>query len=205
MTTDPKPARTDHTLTVIALGGEPATGKTRLMRHLLTPYAGSTPFEHGLVRGHIYDTHPREPELVILGRYDDSEFAGTDTLPMNVMPDAKQFLTDIAKSERFQNGTIAFEGDRLFTDAFLSHALSLSTVDLRAYCLTCPPDELEQRHSAREDDQSESWLAGRRTKYENLREQYADTNWFHTHPHVTPADTADLAHELRAHFPPPSD
>lgn len=179
-------------MNVIAIGGEPATGKSTLVQHLLQPYTTAVPFEWGLLGGLKYDAG-----LFLLGRYEGGDFGGTDRLPMNVIDDAEEFIEEAAKYDTYTDWAVLFEGDRLFNDRFLDFCAEHA--DLHAYILTAPPDVLEARHDAREDDQSESWLKGRRTKYANLAERDDVT----TLPHETVEDTADALATLQPAMPGP--
>ena len=96
---------------LVGVIGEPATGKTALMRAILErlgdDYEG---FKFGLLRGRKY-----VGELYVLGIYRAGElFAGTDRLSMAVQPFAIKFLKVIPAT-----ATVVFEGDRLTREGFL--------------------------------------------------------------------------------------
>ena len=93
---------------IIAIGGEPATGKTTLMRRIIKHYGKFNTFKSGLVQG-MYN---KEKQLYIIGVYDSSLFSGTDKLSMAVQP---HFIRMIHK--QLQDATIVFEGDRLFNQS----------------------------------------------------------------------------------------
>lgn len=105
---------------IVALGGEPATGKTTVVRKMIDILGKRGPFqkfEFGLLRGHCSTVD----KICILGIYSPNEtFAGTDRLSMAVMKDAVSFLT-LGKSIGLRDYSIVFEGDRLFAAAFLKH------------------------------------------------------------------------------------
>jgi ABC-type multidrug transport system ATPase subunit len=74
---------------VIAIGGEPGTGKTTLMRHLITRLG---PFEK-----HYKDfslvPYLSSGEVCILGKYQDGEtFAGTDRMSMSCQVNVCDFI-----------------------------------------------------------------------------------------------------------------
>jgi pantothenate kinase len=155
---------------VIGLGGEPATGKTTLMRRLIDELPDShEEFKIETVRGRVYN----DQEIIILGVYDDSEdtFQGTDRLSMSVLPEAKDMISNL--EDHFGEGdwTILFEGDRLFTGKFINHILNL-TQDLHLLFLDVDQDVIEKRHEDRGDDQTEQFINGRRTKYRRLRRRF---------------------------------
>lgn len=143
---------------IIAIGGEPATGKSTLMRRVLVALGPGAPFRVGLVRG------TRHRRAVVLGLYPYKEtFGGTDRLSMAVQPDALRFLSANAGKRL----VVLFEGDRLFNLSFLTAALRLAP-ESRLFLLTAPPGALSERHRRRADSQSDAFLKGRATKYRNL-------------------------------------
>jgi hypothetical protein len=103
----------------------------------------------------------KEIDTYILGKYEDGEtFAGTDRLSMAVQPIAQEFVKETASN-------ILFEGDRIFNQSFLEFCMGLP-VDLQVVFLSVPKEILEQRYVDRGSDQSETFLKGRATKYNNL-------------------------------------
>ena len=77
---------------IIAIGGEPATGKTTLVKSILMRFKPLKKFKYGLVQG-LYNERLK---LYIIGVYDGSIFSGTDKLSMAVQPD---FIKLIGKLE----------------------------------------------------------------------------------------------------------
>lgn len=158
------------TLTVVAIGGEPATGKSTLVRGVLRFAGDATPFEWGLLKGSLYE----DDGLAVFGTYGGEDFDGTDQLSMQVIEDAESFVDEAADPDiDAPTDTILFEGDRLFTDRFLDHCRTHDNVELHAYVLQVTEEELERRHHLRDDDQGGSWLEGRKTKYDRL----GDKEW----------------------------
>lgn len=137
---------------IIAIGGEPAAGKTTLMRKILKQYPTLKPFKFGLVRGQYCE----ERNLYFIGVYDDSTFSGTDKLSMAVQPVFLKFIDYI------KEGTIVFEGDRLFNSSLFEK------VKCQLYVLQADPETLKARHIERKDDQPEKFLRARKTKTENI-------------------------------------
>ena len=102
------------------------------------------------------------PLVSILGKYQEGEtFAGTDRLSMAVQPEIHKWLET-------NNCNILFEGDRIFNQSFLEFAMGLPNTDLQIVMLNAPKSVLEQRYKDRGSDQSEQFLRGRETKYNNL-------------------------------------
>lgn len=147
---------------VRALIGEPASGKTTIMRSLikrLGPHRAKS-FAYGKVKGYYWE----DPDVYLLGQYTGDHFDGTDRLPMDVAPDVREFF------EELSDGTIIFEGDRLSADSILSAAPNLAV-----YTVQPPQEALEHRRQERAAQgrtQDQSWLKGRKTKVQNLCEQY---------------------------------
>lgn len=154
---------------VIALGGEPATGKTTLMWKVLEKlnyqFGAPKDFVFGKLRGHWWEVG----NVWLLGRYEKGQaFAGTDRLSMAVQPDAERFMLNRSVSLLAPKTTVVFEGDRLFTRTFLTYCARLERTEVFPFILSTPAFELEQRHVDRKDTQSETFKKGRRTKYAQL-------------------------------------
>lgn len=143
---------------IIAIGGEPGTGKTTLVRNFIST---------------IYDWQKVQPvkllpcmysqskDCYLFGKYDDGEvFAGTDKLSMAVQPNAIEFV-------KSTQSNIIFEGDRLFNRSFLEFLMT-QPGELTVLYLKTSDGVLKERYKERKSNQSEKFLKGRRTKYSNL-------------------------------------
>lgn len=145
--------------TIIALGGEPATGKSTLTKKLLkcfdVPKTTAEPYQK------ILRFHQKE-NLYFFGVYDDDAqvFSGTDRLAMNVQPIAVEFIKNL------KNSVVFFEGDRLFSNSFLE--VCADNADLKIIFLKANHDVLAQRHVDRNDSQPEQFLKAKRTKLNNI-------------------------------------
>lgn len=148
---------------VIALGGEPATGKTTLTKRLFRNIPDFQVTKYGLLRLLVSEQN----KLFLLGIYNftkNTPFEGTDRLSMSVVIDARRFVKWANQNRK--EYTIFFEGDRLFTQDFIDHCRSIC--ETKVYVLTCEPESLEKRHTERGDFQNGSWLKGRTTKVANI-------------------------------------
>jgi len=148
---------------VIALGGEPATGKTTLTKRLFRNIPDFQVTKYGLLRLLVSE----QDRLLLLGIYNfkaNTPFEGTDRLSMSVILDARRFIKWASQNRKDYN--IFFEGDRLFTQDFIDHCRSIC--ETKVYVLTCEPEALEKRHVERGDLQNGSWLKGRTTKIANI-------------------------------------
>lgn len=143
---------------IVAVGGQPGTGKTTLFRKFMESYE----WERVEPKKMLPALYCKELDLYVLGKYEDGEvFAGTDRLSMAVQPVAQEFVTETTSN-------ILFEGDRIFNQSFLEFSMELKDVDLQVVYLKVPNDTLKQRYADRGSDQSETFLKGRATKYNNL-------------------------------------
>lgn len=154
------------TTTIIAIGGNPGSGKTSLVKSIIFEKLANDSWSHNMKDKEFkllsYSHNPNK-NLFILGKYDQTTtFSGTDLLSMAVQPSVKQWITATKKS------TIIFEGDRLFNDSFLAFLYSLKEVDLHIFYLNVPQDILQLRYSLRGSHQNPSFLKGRITKYNNI-------------------------------------
>ena len=144
---------------IIAVGGQPGTGKTTLFRTFMEKYE----WEKVEPKKMLPALYCKELDLFVLGKYEDGElFAGTDRLSMAVQPIAQQFVLETTSN-------ILFEGDRIFNQSFLEFCMNMQPpVDLQVVYLKVPDATLKQRYVDRGSDQSETFLKGRATKYNNI-------------------------------------
>lgn len=140
----------------VAIGGIPGTGKTTLMRKLLNSNISELKEFRKLVKGHEYD------ELIVLGDYSDNDkvFAGSDTFSMAVQPEAEAFFEENMKN-------VIFEGDRIFNSKMLEFIDS--RYDLLVVILEADDAVVQERYKERGSEQSDKFINGRKTKYENVK------------------------------------
>lgn len=146
---------------VIAMGGEPATGKTTLMFKLISMADDWQIVKPQKLLDAMYS---EKLNLYILGKYEtgDNVFQGTDRLSMAVQPDAVAFF------ESLENSNVIFEGDRLFNGKMLDRLSELFPNDFKILILTASHDTKEQRHVDRKDDQDDKFKNSRATKISNI-------------------------------------
>lgn len=172
---------------LIGWGGAPASGKTRLMRALLER-RGLTrprPFEFSLVKGQAYP----EQKVLVWGLYPPGEtFGGTDRLSMAVMPIAQMALAQLASHPAWEGWRLLLEGDRLFSEKFLTSALNLLGKRAHFFILTASAGARSQRAGQRGSSQNAQWVRGRVTKVERLVRLFR----LESFAHETPADTERL-------------
>ena len=146
---------------VIAMGGEPATGKTTLMFKLISMADDQQTVKPQKLLDAMYS---KKLNLYILGKYenDGNVFQGTDRLSMAVQPDAVAFF------ESLNEGNIIFEGDRIFNGKMLDRLSELFPNDFKVLILTASHNTKEQRHVDRKDDQDDKFKNSRATKISNI-------------------------------------
>ena len=147
--------------------GEPGTGKTTLMRSILAEYRKVEQDEwvkEGLVTYHLFV----KQKIIILGKYDDGVFAGTDTWSKGVGPKFRQWLLDNAS--KYEDYGVFGEGERLSNNPNLD--AMFATGKMKLVCLKVSEKELKRRRAARNNTQSPSWMKGMRTRIANLCSKY---------------------------------
>jgi hypothetical protein len=152
---------------VIAIGGEPATGKTYLVRALMPTIGPAHDFKYGLIQGTFHAC----TGTYIVGKYKEGDvFAGTDKLSMSAQKDWPAFLEKCALERR----NVIFEGDRLF----IQKNLTSNIVDVVPIFLIANHGVKLGRHLHRRDSQTPVFLKGRQTKYERLLNDCVRPNVF---------------------------
>jgi uridine kinase len=141
---------------VIALGGEPASGKTTLLKRIRKNFPPLTDFKEGLVRGGYCPIS----KVYFVGVFDDTMFEGTDKLSLSVQPSFIEFVKNTP------NAKIVYEGDRLFNASVFEQLKSV------IFILDIDKDIHTQRHALRGHEQNETFLKGRKTKIENIRNTF---------------------------------
>lgn len=142
---------------VIAIGGEPGSGKTTLMKQIINHYGVEPKYDAFKLVPYL-----QKENIYVLGKYEEGEvFSGTDRMSMAVQPEAIKFLASVPS-----NAIVLFEGDRLFTASFLEHCLD--KYDLKIIYLSTTKQIREERYKERGSNQNETWLQGRETKISNI-------------------------------------
>lgn len=150
--------------------GSPGCGKTTLMRAKLAELRKTENDEwvkDGYVTYHRFD----KQKVLILGRYDEGTFSGTDTWAKTAPPKFRQWLLD--NVETFAGYQVFSEGERLSNNPTLDALFATDNFTLIR--LVVSDEELERRRQARNNTQNEVWLKGMNTRIENLCKKYPHT------------------------------
>jgi len=168
---------------IIAIGGVPGTGKTQLIKEFMSQEKG---WETCCPAALLTAEYNKNLDLYVLGKYEEGEtFAGTDKLSMAVQPKVQEWI-------KFCQSNIVFEGDRLFNKSFLEFVFALPSIELFIIYLKTSPSVLSQRYQARGSNQSETFLKGRETKYNNIFREMKFKKISREFVHEIPEDTKNV-------------
>lgn len=157
---------------ILGIGGEPATGKTTLVKRALDELRPLSPYRLASYRLLRFEQY-KALRLVVLGEYPEGQiYGGTDRLSMAVQASAVDFLKNAIAAPQWDGVKILFEGDRLFNAGFIGAARSLLGERAAFWVLRANPLEVERRQKLRGANQSPAWLKGRRTKIANLVNEF---------------------------------
>ena len=150
---------------VIAIFGEPGSGKTTLMKKLMEKYG----FDKTINESFKLVPFHKRGNIFILGKYEDGQvFGGTDRMSMAVQPQAIKFLENLNKAA--PDSVVIFEGDRLSTSSFLEHCFE--NYETSMFYLNTNKDVRTERYKERGSNQDETWLRGRESKINNIRSNF---------------------------------
>lgn len=181
---------------VIAMGGEPATGKTTLMFKLLERADDWKVCKPQKLLDAMYS---EKLNTYVLGKYekDGNIFQGTDRLSMAVQPDAVKFIDEMKLSTKEVN--VIFEGDRLFNGKFIDH-IADNASDFRVLVIKAPHDVVEQRHVDRKDNQDDKFKNGRKTKIENICSSLTLLDYIHVMQNANFEDQSKIIDYIAEYF-----
>lgn len=142
---------------IIAIGGEPGSGKSTLMKRIISNFEMEPKYKEFKLVPYL-----QRDSIYVLGKYEEGEvFSGTDRMSMAVQPEAIKFLKTLS-----DDSIVLYEGDRLFTASFLEHCID--EYDLEIIYLSTDKKVRQERYKERGSDQNEKWLQGRETKIANI-------------------------------------
>lgn len=166
--------------------GEPATGKSTLIRQLMA----SRPWVFQKLK---WVPHHRNNESAILGDYSSSSemFPGTDRLSMAVQPHARQWIRE-SGAQMF-----LFEGDRLGNLKFIEQLMA-DGHDLKVIRLMADKHTRQTRSIIQRRAQDSTFLRSRETKLRNMSTFLARASGvaYMEVPHLTGEDTRFIISNL---------
>jgi len=186
---------------VIAMGGEPATGKTTLMFKLISMADDWQVVKPQKLLDAMYS---KKLNLYILGKYvnDGNVFQGTDRLSMAVQPDAERFFSDLWEfPDTLESSTnVIFEGDRLFNAKLLDKLAHTFPTGLKILILRVKDSTLDQRHIDRKDDQDDKFKNSRKTKISNIMSSLTLMDYIETMVNENLDDQAKIIDNIRKFY-----
>jgi len=155
---------------IIGFGGEPATGKSTVMKTAMAKFA--TDWELFEINGYGYGIKcmvSSAKQVTVLGHYIQGEaYGGTDRMSMSIQPSVVKMLSHGVDNKSWG---FWFEGDRLFNAKFLHTIKDEIRWPNFFFVISSKPEAIEARHVVR-DHQNETWLAGRKTKVANIKRDF---------------------------------
>ena len=152
---------------IVGLIGEPAAGKSTVMRKFIdTLEGGSAIVKDGLV---VYTLYP-DDKVIVAGIYDEQVFSGTDRMSKACGPKVREWLTQMNKDPAWDDYTFYWEGER-FSNSKFFHYFYNECPEVTIYCLMADEATLNERNANR-SQQNETWRKGMRTRMRKLRTDY---------------------------------
>lgn len=143
---------------ITLIGGIPCSGKSTLMRGLLSRLSKPV-----LIEPMKLFKCQEHGDILVVGQYPEGEtFGGTDKLSHGSIPMFREFIAEFEPKYKH----ILIEGDRYFRGVDIEWLVDNYSTNV--YVLTCDSDTEQKRHKERGDTQSEVWLKGRRSQINNI-------------------------------------
>ncbi len=182
-------------MTIIALIGSPAVGKSSIIKALFgkeyvdkpqnliepKPLFKCTEYNDYLFTGN---------RVLLLGQYDEGTFSGTDSWSYSVL--AKGSFESFIEEQSKNYDKIIFEGDRLTSKV----EWLTENYDTKVFMLTITPEEEQKRQDARGNLQNKSWIAGRHSQMVNLQNNFFMREHITVMPNNTLVEQKEIITEL---------
>jgi len=147
---------------IIMIGGIPCSGKSTLMRSLISEMGS-----HEDVEPMKLFPCQKHGDTLVVGRYPVGEtFGGTDRISYGAISKFRDFINQEVSKHKH----IILEGDRFCRAKDIEWLLSEH--NSKVYILKVSPSVEKARHIGRGDEQSEKWLQTRRTLINNLQTNF---------------------------------
>jgi hypothetical protein len=151
---------------IIGLCGEPAAGKSTVMKNFIATLGGCSVQKQGLVAYTLF----HDDKVIIAGIYDEQVFSGTDRLSKGCGPTYREWIAQKNANPEWDDWSFYWEGERFsnskFFDFFYKECAGVTT-----YFLTADAAILDERNANR-SNQNASWRKGMATRMANLRANY---------------------------------
>lgn len=154
---------------IIGIIGEPAAGKSTIMRNLITTLSSGSVHKEKLVAYTIYP----EDKIIIAGIYDEQVFSGTDRLSKGCGPSYREWLATKNANPEWNSWSFYWEGERFSNSKFFDFFRDECS-DATIYYLTADDVTLNERNANR-SNQNPTWRKGMKTRMENLKKNYPVT------------------------------
>ena len=158
-------------INVIGYIGEPAAGKSTIMRGHLADFRSRSAERFVKVPYICYHEFP-DAKAIIMGIYDEGVFSGTDRLAKTAPPKFREWISALNEDPEFEGYTVYWEGERFSNNPTLDHLFK--NVKTTIFHVSAPPEVLHARHAER-DNQNATWLKGMATRIRKLVEKYPVT------------------------------
>ena len=150
---------------ILGLIGEPAAGKSTVMKNFIATLGESTIVKDGLV---VYTCY-NDDRVIVAGKYEEGvTFCGTDTLSKGCGPKYRDWLAQTHRDPAFEGWTFVFEGERFSNNPFMELFERLGAT---IYYLEADDATLDERNANR-SNQNPTWRKGMKTRMENLKKKY---------------------------------
>jgi hypothetical protein len=157
--------------TIIGIGGNLASGKSYLIRHLLAHRQLGRTRQRAIFKSITVERNPTL-KLFAIGRYDDTRYPGTDFMYTPTLEaDVITFATTIVPTH-YPDHFVIFEGNRLFKSSFINTITHHPALDVTLIMLTVTPDTLFHRHLLRQDNQTITDITANDRRNTNLLKKY---------------------------------
>ena len=151
---------------IIGLCGEPAAGKSTVMRKFIASLGNGEVCKEGLVGYTLYN----EDKVIVAGIYDEQVFSGTDRLSKGCGPKYREWLAAKIADEKYNDWSFYWEGERFSNSKFFDFFYS-ECPEITVYFLIADSKTLDERNANR-SNQNASWRKGMATRMRNIREGY---------------------------------
>ena len=171
---------------IIMIGGIPCSGKSTLMRNILSELGS-----HEDVEPMKLFPCQKYGDTLVVGRYPAGEtFGGTDRISYGAIPKFRDFINQEAPKHKH----IFLEGDRFFRAADIEWLISEHNASV--YVLTVSAEEAKRRHIQREDTQTAKWLQGRSSQISNIMTNFMLMGDLLIRENETTEDSENLKKEI---------